>query len=140
VSSKNIDALRGVIAAFNSGDLDRILAVVQPHVEAKIPPELSAEPDTYIGRDGVRRYFETFWEAMQDVRFEPLGLWEAGDAVVADMRLTARGRSTDIAVEQRIGQVWTLRDGRVLRVLTYPTLAQAQRAAGLPRADGEADA
>ena len=74
--------------------MERILAFIHPEFEGSVPPEFSAEPDTYRGHDGIRRYFRTFQDAMEEVRFQPERFWDAGDAVVVEMRLTARGRQT----------------------------------------------
>ena len=127
----NIAVLREGFDAINSGDEGRILAFAHPDFETLVPPALSAEPDVYRGHDGIRRYFALFDDAMEDVRFEAERLREAGDAVVAIVRLTARGKQTGIAVEQRIAQVWTIRGGRALRAQTFPELAEAFAAAGL---------
>jgi ketosteroid isomerase-like protein len=132
VSRVNVDAVRRVLEAFNSGEIERVLAAVHPEFEAVVPPELSAEPDTYRGYDGARRYFETFDEAMEAVRFEPERIWEAGETLVVAMRMTARGKQTGIPVEQRFVQLWILRDGRALFVRAFPSLTQALAAAGLP--------
>jgi ketosteroid isomerase-like protein len=132
VSQASTAALRRVIEAFNSGDLERILASIHPDFEAVVPPEFSAEPDTYRGHEGVRRYFETFAEAMEDVRFEPGRMWDAGDVVVVEMRVTAKGKQTGIPVEQRFEQTWRIRDGRALAVHIFPSLARALEVAGLP--------
>jgi len=75
---RNVEILRAVFQAFNDGDMERILQFMHPEFEAVVPPELSAEPDVYRGHDGVRRYFATFAEAMDDVRFEPERFWDAG--------------------------------------------------------------
>jgi ketosteroid isomerase-like protein len=132
VSQASIAALRRVIEAFNSGDLERILACTDPDFEAVVPPEFSAEPDTYRGHEGVRRYFETFAEAMEDVRFEPGRMWDGGDVLVVAMRVTAKGKQTGIPVEQRFAQTWRIRDGRALAVHAFPSLARALEVAGLP--------
>jgi ketosteroid isomerase-like protein len=130
--------------AFNSGDIERILQFMHPDFQAAVPAELSAEPDVYRGHEGVRRYFESFWDPMEDIRFEAREFLEAGEAngeesLVADVILTARGRRTAIPVEQHIAQVWTLRGGRALRVAIYPTLDQALASVGLPpRGEGAA--
>jgi ketosteroid isomerase-like protein len=129
---RNIHALKEGLESWNTGDIDRILAFVHPDFEGTVPPEFSAEPDTYRGHDGIRRYFRTFDDAMEDVRFHPEQFWEAGDSVVVTMRLTAKGRQTSIPVEQRFAQVWTLRDDKALSVSTHATLAEALTAAGLP--------
>jgi ketosteroid isomerase-like protein len=123
--------LREGFAALSSGDEQRILAFAHPEFETVVPPEFSAEPDTYRGHEGIRRYFKLFDDDMEDVRFEAERMWEAGDSVVAVVRLTARGKQTGIAVEQRSAQVWTIRDGRALRAQTFPELAEAFAAAGI---------
>jgi ketosteroid isomerase-like protein len=127
----NVARLREGFDAMNAGDEQRILAFAHPDFEMVVPPELSAEPDTYRGHEGIRRYFELFDDAMEGVRFEAERLWEAGDAVVALVKLTARGKQTGIPVEQRLAQVWTMREGRALRAQPFPTLAEALAAAGL---------
>jgi ketosteroid isomerase-like protein len=136
MSQQTINILKEGLAAFNSGDVQRILAFVHPDFEGSVPPEFSAEPDTYRGHEGILRYFRTFDDAMQQVRFQPEQFWDAGDAVVVTMRLTAKGRQTSILVEQRFAQVWTVRDGKAASVTTHATLSEALTAAGL-RPDAE---
>jgi ketosteroid isomerase-like protein len=117
--------------AFNGEDIEQIIGLAHPDFRAEIPPEISAEPDTYSGPDGIRRYFESFQEVMTDIRFHPERFWDAGQAVVVAMRLTARGKQTGIAVEQRSAGVWTIRDGKVIGSRTYRLLADALEAVGL---------
>jgi ketosteroid isomerase-like protein len=131
MSQENVDSLRRGFEALNSGDMERILAFVHPEFEAVIPAEFSAEPDTYRGYEGVRRYFASFQEAMDEIRFDADQVWDAGDSVVVDVRLTATGRETGIPVEQRIAQVWGIREGKATRAETYVSLSDALEAAGL---------
>lgn len=132
MSQENVDSLRQAYEAFSSGDLERILTFAHPDFEAVVPPELSAEPDTYRGHDGIRRYFESFEDAMDEIQFQPERFWDAGESVVAVVLLTAKGRQTSIRVEQRIAQVWTILDGKAIGLRTYPSLSEALQAAGLP--------
>jgi ketosteroid isomerase-like protein len=104
---------------------------LHPDFEAEIPAEVSAEPDCYRGEDGIRRYMDSFSDAMEDVHFEGERLWDAGGSVVVALRLTARGRQTGIFVEQRTAGVWTVRDGAVIRIRAYATRSEALKAAGL---------
>jgi ketosteroid isomerase-like protein len=115
--------------AFNSADIERILELLHPDFETTVPPEFSAEPDTYRGHEGMRRYFESFQEAMNEIRFEQEDMQEVGPYVVLAVRLTATGRTTGIPVEQRLAQVWTVRDGQAVRVRSYPSFATALEAA-----------
>jgi ketosteroid isomerase-like protein len=131
MSQENVESLRRAYEAFSSGDLGRILVFAHADFEAVVPPELSAEPDTYRGHEGIRRYFQSFEDAMDEIRFQPERFWDAGDSVVAVVRLTAKGRQTAISVEQRIAQVWTILDGKAIGLRTYPSVAEALAAVGL---------
>ena len=131
MSTENVDTLLEGLEAFNSRDIERILGFLDPDFETVVPPALSAEPDTYRGHEGARRYFESFWETMDEIRFRPERFWDTGESVVVDVRLTAKGRRTAIAVEQRFTQVWAFRDGKATRARTYTSNAEALKAAGL---------
>jgi len=131
MSQENVEIVREVFKDFNSEDIGRIVAAVHPELEVVIPPEVSAEPDTYLGPEGIRRYFQSFQDVMDEIRFEPEGLWDAGDSVVVSLRVTAKGRQTAIPVEQRSAGVWTIRDGQIIRVRSYASLAEALQAVGL---------
>jgi ketosteroid isomerase-like protein len=127
----NVEVVRRALAAFDSGDIEQVLATVQPDFEARIAPELSAEPDTYRGSAGVRRYFDSFRDAFEQIRFEIESLTDAGGSVVVGLRMTAIGKVTKIPVEQRNAGVWTVTGGKVARIETYARLEDARRAAGM---------
>jgi ketosteroid isomerase-like protein len=68
---------------------------------------------------------------MDEVRFDVDELVDAGDRVIAVSRMVARSHTTGIDVEQAVSLVWTLRDGRAVRLDPYATREEAARAAGL---------
>ena len=86
---------------------------------------------TYRGHDGIQRYFESFRETFEQIRFEPEDFADAGDAVVVAICMTAVGKLTKIPVEQHNAGVWTVRDGKVSRIDTYASFEEALAAAGL---------
>jgi uncharacterized protein len=131
MSLETVELVRRGFEAFNSGDIDRILSFTGPDLEIEVPPGLSAEPDTYRGHAGVRRYFQSFDEAMDEVHFQAERFWDAAEAVVVDVRVTARGKQTAILVEQRAAQLWTIRGGRVIRIRAYASLSEALETIGL---------
>jgi hypothetical protein len=51
--------------------------------------------------------------------------------VVVALRLTAKGKSTGIPVEQLTGQVWTILDGKAMSARIYSHPAEAREAVGL---------
>jgi ketosteroid isomerase-like protein len=132
MSQENVETVRQLLEALNSEDIERIVPLfAHIDVEIEIPPEVSTEPDTYRGHDGMRRYFESFRDAMDEIRFEAEQLWDAGSSVVVALRLTARGRQTAILVEQRSAGVWTVSNGKVIRIRSYASRKEALEAVGL---------
>jgi ketosteroid isomerase-like protein len=85
------------------------------------------------GFDEVRDAWVTWFEAFEQVDFEIEELIEAGENVVAFIRASGRGRESGLVIDQRLPSVWTVRDGRVVRVRGYREAADALDAAGLRR-------
>ena len=90
---------------------------------------MSAEPDTYRGHEGLRRYFDSFYDAMDDIRFDPEEFIQVGDRVVVPFTLTARGRTTGIEVEQSATFVWQVRDGVAVGLEVFADVEDALAAA-----------
>jgi ketosteroid isomerase-like protein len=68
------------------------------------------------------------WEQM-DIEVEEL--IDAGDKVVAVIRVTGRGRVSGIEIEYSPAGVWTIRDGRIVRVVWFVARDDALEAAGV---------
>jgi ketosteroid isomerase-like protein len=131
VSRENVELLRKGFEDFNEHGVDALMDIIDADFEGIAVPELSVEPQTYRGHEGVRRYFRSFYEVMEDIRFEPVELIDAGDEVVVAVVLSARGMGTGLEAEQRAFQVWTLREGKAVRLKTFADREEALAAAGL---------
>ena len=125
MSSRNVELVRGGFETLSEGGVEALLPFIHPEFELTTPANLAAEPDTYRGPEGIRRYFDSFYEAMDEVRFEPGELRDVGGRVIAPAVLSARGRATGIEVKQEIVMVWSLRDEQAIRVEVYATLDEA---------------
>ena len=135
--------LRRFFELYESGGIDAVLPLVAPDAVLVVPPSLSAEPDVYEGREGVRRYFEGFEGVIDDVRFEMGDDRElAPDSVLAQLEVSGVGAATRIPV--RLGAVLhtVVRDGAIVRMAAHPDLESAEatidREVGLA-ADPEAE-
>ena len=131
MSSENVRLVRTTMEAFNLDGVDAIADQISPDFETTTPPSLSVEPDTYRGPEGVRRWFDAWEGTMDEVRFDVDELVDAGDRVIAVSRMVARSHTTGIEVEQAVALVWTLRDGRAVRLDPYATREEAVCAVGL---------
>jgi ketosteroid isomerase-like protein len=125
MSEADLGRARAALAAFGNGDIDRLLRQFHPDFEGVVPPELSAEPDTYHGHAGVRRYLESFREYVDGLRFVPEELIDTGDAVVVALRIEGRGRGSGVPFEQRLANRITLRDGLIASMRAYATVDEA---------------
>ena len=116
-----------------TGDgFEALLPFVHEEFEMTTPPDLASEPGTYTGHDGVRRWFESFLEAVDQLRIEPQEIREAEHEVVVRFRMTARGRSTGLEAVQEAAALCTVLDGKVHRMRFVAGWDDALRQAGLP--------
>jgi ketosteroid isomerase-like protein len=128
MSESRVETVRLLFERFDSTGLERALELISEDFVAEVPGSLSAEPDVYEGHDGARRYFAGFDGLMEDVRFEPIDIFEEGDAVIVLLRLSGRGAVSGIEVEQRAAVVTWVRDGKVTRMQPFPDLDAAREA------------
>ena len=129
MSQRDIEILRESFEAFEREGVEALLAYIDPEFEVTVPPNVSVEPDTYRGHDGVRRYFESFYEVMDEVHLLTYDYIPVGDRVVAVGALKARGRETGIEAEIPTFTVCTFRDGKILGFELFVTLDEAMEAA-----------
>ena len=85
----------------------------------------------YHGVDGFLRFVERIGEMWEQLRVEPEELIDAGDNVVAAVRMSGMRRGHTVRAETRVFTTWTFRDGKVLRYTSYGTKRQALEAVGL---------
>ena len=84
------------------------------------------------GNDAVlanyKRWNEAWEEGAETTLDEVIG---DGDRVFVAARFRASGRASGVEVDTRLYEVYTVRDGKVLRIDEYATRDEALEAAGL---------
>ena len=128
MSSQNVELVRGGFDALSEGGVEALLPFIHPEFEVTTDASLTAEPDTYRGHEGVRRYFDSFYEVMDQIRWEPHSYHEICGFVAVPFTLHARGKSTRLEVAQEAVQVWELRDGKAVTMQLFATLEEARAA------------
>jgi ketosteroid isomerase-like protein len=127
----NAELVRNGFAAFAEQGVEGLISMIADDFVLVTPPSLASEPDTYRGKDGLRRYFDSFYEAMEGIELRPSEFTAVGEKVVVDFTLVARGRTTGIEAARHAYMVWQLRDGLAVRVDLYPDRDEAFSAAEL---------
>ena len=135
MSQENVEVVRRQAEAYARGDWREAMSHFAPDVVYDITRN-SVGGGVFHGLDGVRAGYREWLDTWDDYRVELVDVIDAGDdRVVVTTRQTGRGRVSGVAAEWTNGVVNTLRDGKVVRMDVYPSLADALEAVGLGTAD-----
>ena len=115
-----------IVRRFVVGDLEAALVYADPDIVWNPVEEAAAE-----GLDAVRASlarWKSAWEEYETVHEEFL---DSGDRVLVTLRMHGRGRGSGVEVEARLYDVYTLRDGLIVRMDEFTDRSDALEAAGL---------
>ena len=113
--------------AINRHDFDVGFALLDPGFEW-IEPEHGLLGGRHQGFDEVRAAIEAQLEVFDDFSIEAESFHEHGDRVAVPVRQRGTGGASGVEVEIRIGHLWTMRDGKALRLEVFPAREDAERA------------
>ena len=130
MSQENVETLRAAYDAFNRGDWDAATRFAEPNFELRTA-DRAVNPGTYRGAEAARQFFEDLFDPFDEVVIEPEEFFERNDQVVVFLRVRLRPTDSSAFVENRIGHLWTLREGKVARLAIFPRREEALEAAGL---------
>jgi len=129
--SDNVEAVRRGYEAFNRGDIEASLTTLHPEIEWHTYIVPGPGGGTYHGHDGVRELWSDARRIFGEFRNVPEDLFEAGEHVVAFVRVEGVGTKSGIAVQARIAHVHTFREGKIRRVESFEDRDEALRVAGI---------
>jgi ketosteroid isomerase-like protein len=143
MSQKNVEAMsqddlamifRRGMEAYSRGDYEAAVAGFDPAIEWSVDATLAPDASSYHGHAGVKRFWETWAEAINDLALEIEECRCVGpNRVLAITRAHGTGAGSGAPVASgRFAQIADFRDGRVVRVRLYGGVAPALEAAGLP--------
>jgi hypothetical protein len=92
-----------------------------------LPPDGRGE-----GLDTWREFWRNWFDAWSTQEIEFRGWESRDDWVCVEARNLMRGRTSDVAVEVAVVQLWHLREGRIVGFSVYPTRERALAAVGNP--------
>jgi ketosteroid isomerase-like protein len=96
-----------------------------------VNPHDAVEPGTRHGPGGFNGAIESVFATWDDVRFDVERVIDNGDSVVALGVLRGHVHAAGMEIDSPHGQIWTFRDGRVLRMQWFNTHRETMDAAGL---------
>jgi ketosteroid isomerase-like protein len=130
MSLRNVETLRGLADAFNERDLDRAIGTFDPEAEWQMARE---DPDSTIqrGAQAIRGMWDSWLESYPDLQLRAEEVVPADDRVFVWVRITGSGAASGAEVEMQEAYVYTMRDGRIVRVEEYFDRREGLAAAGL---------
>jgi uncharacterized protein len=131
MSQENVEIVRRAFEAFNQGDPDLAVAALAPDCEYIPSGAVPDATETYRGPEGYKRFMRWLLDEFDDVQVDINEIIEAGDRVMISLTSRGRGRRSGVETNWAIWQVWTLRDGRVLRGEGFTSREDAVEAVGL---------
>ena len=133
MSQRNVEAFKRGIEAYNRGDVEALLAELDPRVEWRpsLPVLLGGERTVYRGHDGIREMLLELDEVLPERRLDFSDIQEMNDRVVATGRLRTRGRGSGAVTESLFGWVADFKDGKAARIRTYLDPEEAREAAAV---------
>ena len=137
MSRENVEIVRRLYAAVARRDSETVLSIYHPEVEwdhTHNDPGLTGLMGTSVwhGHEGIRQWSRDWYEAWEQVDASLEEVIDAGDEdVVAVLNYSGRGRTSGIEVSVRMGGVFTIKEGKVVRAAWFRTRSEALEAAGL---------
>jgi ketosteroid isomerase-like protein len=141
VSGENVELVRRFYAELASEGATRefVERLTDDALSRFLDPDIEWVPvthsllavDSYRGFDGVRRFWGEFLSTWDTYEVEPLRFDDAGDQVAVVVHIA--GRTNELTVDETRSSLLTVRDGRVVRVLSFADPEGAREAAGLGR-------
>ncbi len=114
----------------NAGDLEGFLELAHPEIELHDVPEIPGST-VYRGHEGIRRWWATVTEPMEELQFEFGEVTEGGDRIAVVTHAVGQGRGSGAEVDWTFTTVWGFRDGLISYHQGYSDHGDALRAIGL---------
>jgi ketosteroid isomerase-like protein len=118
---ENVALVRRAVDAYQRGDIETVLGILDSEVVVYQPPELP-NAGTYKGHEGFMTWIGAWLEAWEEFTIEIERIEPVGERhVVVDMLSRGVGKGSGIEVEQTLAYMWELRDGKAVAQHLYPT-------------------
>jgi ketosteroid isomerase-like protein len=137
---RNVELTRRGFEAYNSGDYEAVIDLLDPDVELHADHELLNSGD-YKGHEGFMEWSAEWLEAWDEFRVDANVVETFGDhSILVDSHQLARGAGSGIDVEMDVFWALEAEDGKLRRMHIYATRERALEAIEAWRAERGNDA
>ena len=131
-SKETTELLRQFYEYFNQRDLDAVLELCAPEVEVYKDPEVVEMVAAFTprGQERVAQYLRGWLDSWDAYQARPEQILEGGEEVAVLVHLRARGKGSQFDIEEDMADVFTVRDGKIVRLRLYIRRQDALQAIG----------
>jgi len=138
MSQQNVELIRRLYRVGEAMNLDDLLTALPELIPQFADPEIEwiespsrIDRRTYRGYEGVREAMQHWLEDFEEYSYEPQEIVDCGDDVLVIAGEEGQGAASGVPVTAESYQLFTIRDGKVLRFRSFSDRASALEAAGL---------
>jgi ketosteroid isomerase-like protein len=131
MSRENVEIVRRGLEAFNEREWDVAMGDIHEHA-VWVPSSGFPDAAPRFGRSAIQKFWVELSTTLPGFQATAEEVLDAGgDQVVAIVRTHGIGRGSGADVGRDIGQVFTLREGKVVSIVSYNRPEHALAVAGL---------
>jgi uncharacterized protein len=131
MSEENVEIVRAIYAAFDEVDFVAALDKIDAEVVWDLTNHSWPGADQYFGNEGIVEVLSEFVGSFEDYKVTPERFIDAGDAVVVIQHEVAIHKGSGSGIDRRQASVYTMRNGKAIRIDHYLDIPKALEAAGL---------
>jgi ketosteroid isomerase-like protein len=132
MSAEKVELVRRLYELANLRDVDATRELIAPELEMRTAGLFPDVDTAYHGREEFMRFLLDFAGIWVDLSLEPDKYFDLGRRVLVLAHFHATGRD-GLEVERSFAHLWTLRDGRAVRLEAYADEHAAFKAAGVSK-------
>jgi len=126
-----IETLRAGYDGWNRRDFEALAAFLDEGMEV-VPVRDLPDMAPFTDRDSARRFWESSAATWETFVFTPLAFEPHGEELLVEVKVDARARGSGIELEEHMAHLYTLRDGRFVRLQAFTSSEEAHAALAYP--------
>ena len=130
MSQENVEIVRRIYVAMEETGSFAASGLLHADIEW-VNPDNAVEPGTRRGIDAFEAAWSSARDSFETIEFEPRDFLDVGADVVLITVMRARGHGSGADVEHPQGHVWTIKNGKAVRLRWFHDPDLALEAVGL---------
>ncbi len=133
MGSEAVELVRRVYLAWEAGDVDELLSLVDPEVKWSPVLRFLEGERAVVGRQDLRRWFRHIRITYRSLRPVPQRFEDHGARVLVLGRLVGASRMGEGDLDVSVAWVWTVEAGRIVAMVAFRDERAARQAIALHR-------